>query len=300
MAATWLARFEAGGMEEAMFERWRSAHPDNEIAFARALAVWNRSGGENSDPVRADETNRRQLLRGLVAATMVGVIAVGGWSTRAYAWHSASCAVGERKRVALPDGSVAMLNTDSEVSWRFSKTERSLWINRGEVALELTSGQTARFHGAGAVAFLSAGRFNIRLQPTALDIVVMRGEATAPRFAGETMTRDADTDVVAGRFERLLLMRATSDVQSASPEAVSAAIAWQQGEIVFDNEPLHAAVEEYNRYLMRKIVIADPDLKNIPIGGRFTSTDAAPFLSSLRLGLGLRVTTDEGQIILSR
>ncbi|PNB46014.1 iron dicitrate transport regulator FecR, partial [Pseudomonas sp. FW305-130] len=91
--------------------------------------------------------------------------------------------------------------------------------------------------------------FNIRLQPTALDIVVMRGEATAPRFAGETMTRDADTDVVAGRFERLLLMRATSDVQSASPEAVSAAIAWQQGEIVFDNEPLHAAVEEYNRYL---------------------------------------------------
>lgn len=78
-------------------------------------------------------------------------------------------------------------------------------------------------------------------------------------------------------------------VAPASEERISSATAWQNREIEFDDARLAEAVADYNRYLTRKIVIDDPRLADLRIGGRFSSTDPEAFLQALALGLDLRV-----------
>lgn len=297
-AATWLARHDAGTIDEERFLAWRDASPDHAIAFARALAVWNEAGARTAIATESRFT-RRSAAAAIGGMGLVGLLGAGGFTTRAYAWSSASSDVGECKRIILPDGSRAMLNTDSELQWRFSSSERSLWVVRGEVGLELVEGIPAQIHGLDRTASLSRGRFNVRLEGAAMDVTVLAGKAAAMR------TRMADTQIaapaaVAAPSEGLLLSAAAPSVRDASPQRVAATVAWQQGEIVFDNEPLQTAVREYNRYLTGKIVIADPDLTGIPVGGRFTSTDPADFLSALELGLGVRATASNGGFVLTR
>ncbi|MGH6746287.1 FecR family protein [Novosphingobium sp.] len=306
-AAGWLARHEAGTIDEARFEAWRAAHPGNAIAFARALSVWRAAETPSSSlpqaqPLAAAGLSRRRALGAFGGMGLVGLLAAGGVATRAYAWDSARSGIGECRRLILPDGSRAMLNTDSLLQWRFSDTERSLWIARGEVALELLPGIPARVHGQGLTAALSTGRFNVRLQTGAMDVTVLTGRAAASTSTSAPSSaigspRPAE---VAAPNEGLLLSAADPSVRPASPQHMAATVAWQQGEIVFDNEPLQTAVQEYNRYLPGKIVIADPDLTGIPVGGRFTSTDPAAFLSALELGLDIRATPHEGGFILTR
>ena len=305
-AAVWLARHEAGTIDEAAFETWRGAAPGNAIAFARALSVWRAaapdragSGAGAADvhaPAPAQGLSRRRALAAFGGIGLAGLLAAGGVTTRAYAWQSARSDVGQSKRLILPDGSHAMLNTDSQLQWRFSESERSLWILRGEVALDLRAGVAARVHGDGQVALLSAGRFNVRIQPAAMDVTVLAGRA----LAGSEQGTPAAPGQVAAANEGLLLSASRPTVRPASPQRMAATLAWQQGEIVFDNQPLQAAVQEYNRYLTGKILIADPELTGIPVGGRFTSTDPAAFLSALDLGLGIRATPSGGGFVLTR
>ena len=297
-AATWLARHDAGTIDEKRFLAWRDASPEHAIAFTRALAVWNEAGARAGVSVESRFT-RRRAAAAIGGMALVGLLGAGGFTTRAYAWNSASSKVGECKRVVLPDGSRAMLNTDSELQWRFSSTERSLWIVRGEVGLELVGGSPAQIHGLDRIASLSQGRFNVRLEGAAMDVTVLAGKAAAMR-APKAEALIAAAAAVAAPSEGLLLSAAAPSVREASPQRLAATVAWQQGEILFDNEPLQTAVREYNRYLTGKIVIADPDLTGIPVGGRFTSTDPADFLSALELGLGVRATASNGGFVLTR
>jgi transmembrane sensor len=290
-AARWLARIESGSIDEAAFERWRDADVTHQIAFARALAVWTQAVEETVEAPPIRRVDRRMALRAMAAGAACLIVAGGGLTTKAYAWESASSRIGERKPIILPDGSRAMLNTDSKVSWRFSGSERRLWLDRGEIALDLVPGSPIALEGMGEMAGLTAGRFNVRLQAHALDVTVFRGEAVAERRGVQSPARDN---------QRLLLSAARPSIQPSSASAIIAATAWQQGEIIFDNEPLSAAVQEYNRYLYRKIVIADPLLTHIPIGGRFTSNDPASFLHALKLSLDIQATVSDDQILLTK
>lgn len=295
-AAVWLARHEAGTIDEADFEVWRSADPAHAVAFVRALAAWNAAGTplEHAEP---SLFTRRKALFSAAAFGMAGLATAGGFATQAYAWESASSKIGETRRIILPDGSRAMLNTDSVLQWRFSRDERSLWIERGEVALELERGIPAQVNGLGRVATLTSGRFNVRLEIGSMDVTVLRGRAIAgPREPGSS----ADRGITATSTEGLLLSAALPSVRAASTEQLAAAVAWQQGEILFDNEPLQSAVREYNRYLDHKIVIADPVITDTLVGGRFTTRDPEAFLFALDRGLGIRVTPRDGTFVLTR
>lgn len=300
-AAQWLARLELGTADRDAFERWRSRSPAHAIAFARVQASWeqfgNASGAENGI-ASPSPVSRRALMRAAMAASIVGVFAGGGILTsRAYAWDRAETGVGETKSVRLPDGSTAMLNTDSAIAWKMDGERRVVRLGRGEVALDILPGtDTLSLESAGLRARLSAGRFNARLKAGALDVMVLKGEAH-----GETQAlHSAQPDNRAGAYHTLLLTSGTPSVRAASQQQMAETLAWQNGEILFQDEPLSAALDEYNRYLRNKIVIIDSDLAGIRVGGRFTSTDPSAFLDALRTSLDIEVQPADGNYLLTR
>jgi transmembrane sensor len=192
--------------------------------------------------------------------------------------------------IRLPDGTRADLNTDSRLSWRFTSRTRRVWLERGEAALEVSRDNQARpflVNGEQSEVELAQGVFNARLRRSGLEVVVMSGEAAAggasPAVVGES----------------LLVGREGFTRRQLTPAAMDAAAAWRRGEIIFNGDTLGAAVAEYNRYLTAKIEIADPDVAELRLGGRFMTRDPSAFLESVRTAFGVRVeTADDGAVTL--
>lgn len=306
-AAFWLAQHQLGTIDETEFQRWRSADVAHALAFCRALAVWESAGRHevagDLAPLQAafvpDAATaalpRRRFLKAAGIAAAVGLFGAGSFTTRAYAWSTAETALGENRQVSLPDGSLAWLNTDSRLSWRFSDTERTFWIEKGEVGLVLRNGPEAVIRGDERSLVLSQGRYNARLRSEALDLLVFFGSARTqmPGQGGGTAR-----SVSAG--QSLLVSHSDAIVRSASAAQISSTLAWRDGEILFQDMTLGMAVDEYNRFLARKIVIVDRDLSGIPVGGRFTSTDPTAFLHAVSTGLGIRISRAESAYLLTR
>jgi transmembrane sensor len=301
-AAAWLAKYQLGTIDESAFVAWRDSSMSNAIAFARALATWETADhavGAAAPQLAARDIavpSRRQFLRAASAVLAVGIVGAGIGTTRAYAWSSVSTKLGENRTIRLPDGSAAALNTDSRLSWRFSGEERMFWVERGEVALDLLHGPKAIVHGDGCDLLLSDGRFNVRLRGTALDLLVLAGKARVSSRAGR---RGALVDA-SRSVSSVLASQDDAIVRPANAEQVDGITAWQHNEILFQDATLSSAVEEYNRFLSRKIVIVDRDLSSIQVGGRFTTTDPSAFLTAVSTGLNVHVSRSPTAYLLTR
>jgi transmembrane sensor len=290
-AARWLAGLELGTADLDAFEQWRGSDPYHALAFARVYASAETlsalaQSDEPAETPRVATLPRRHFLRNAAAGA---VLAAGGsvfFASRALAWSHASTTVGEFRKVSLPDGSIVALNTDTAISWRFETERRRIRLDRGEIALDLGPGTPASFSAAGTEASLSAGHFVARLRPRTVDLLVLRGRAL--------VTNRDKGNILVSALEEASLSSAASLLKPASDERISRITAWQNGEIEFDDERLADAVEEYNRYLSRKIVIDDPRLADLRIGGRFASADPESFFHALALGLDVRVV-ESGQ-----
>ena len=311
-AAAWLAQHHLGSLDEVASQTWRDEDVAHAIAFARALAMWDRVGSEAPRSVRElsgrrtaaavpdapkGPCSRRMFLQAACAVAAVGVVAAGTTATRAYAWDSETTAVGESKTIRLPAGGVVALNTDSRLSWRVSSTERTFWIERGEVALSLPKGPDAVFHGDGRMVILSAGRFNARARGGALDLLVQKGMA---RVAGQAGSMQGSTIDARSGATSLLVSSDGAIVRRADADQVDRVTAWQHREILFRDATLGSAVEEYNRFLVRKIVIVDRELASIPVGGRFVTSDPTAFLDAVSTGLDIRVSRSPTAYLLTR
>jgi len=58
-------------------------------------------------------------------------------------------------------------------------------------------------------------------------------------------------------------------------------LAWTQGRLWFDRVTLAEAIAEFNRYNRRQIVIEDPAIAGIRIGGALDATEVDSFVAAL-------------------
>jgi transmembrane sensor len=294
-AALWLSRVQLGTVDEEAFARWRGEHPAHALEFARAFANWEAL----QDVVSADDLRmpvssftRRHLLK---IAGCGAALAIGGafWVSQYRGWTTIKTEVGEFRKISLPDTSVVELNTDTEVSWRFNQNRSVIKLARGEIAVTLRTGVSALFLSTNLIATLLSGKYNARCISDLLRLTVMQGTALidkSPRAPGAVATTGQSVTATA---DRTVKIEAENNMDGAT--------AWQNGEIVFQDEPLVAAVAEFNRYLMKKIRIQAPQAQFHRIGGRFKTTQPQAFLRAVSIGLDLRTAeTEEHYLILPK
>jgi len=225
-------------------------------------------------------------------------LAIGGafWVSQYRGWTTIKTGIGQLRKISLPDTSLVELNTDTEVSWRFNQNRSVIKLVRGEIAVTLRPGVSALFLSTNLIATLLAGKYDARCISDLLRLTVVQGTAlidspgrasTAPGAvvsAGQSVTATADRTV-----------------KIETENNMDGATAWQNGEIVFRDEPLVAAVAEFNRYLTKKIRILAPQAQFQRIGGRFKVTNPQAFLRAVSIGLDLRTTeTEENYLILPK
>jgi transmembrane sensor len=70
-------------------------------------------------------------------------------------------------------------------------------------------------------------------------------------------------------------------------------LAWTRGQIWLDQTSLAAAVTEFNRYNHCKLILADPTLATLRVGGSFAATDPKAFSAALERVFGIRASQVE-------
>lgn len=282
-AAAWLVALDGGTANTDDFERWRAGDPRRAAAFAEVAHAWKEL--DRLRPTRSEQASsspaisRRHLFRAAAAASVVGIASVAGFPFVNEA--SAATGIGERRVIKLPDGTRIELNTRTRVRWPRLLGHRKLWLDQGEIALDVVPEGDPFTLIAVKTVLLSSGQFNVRADADVLTLLPLRGRAVV-----------GGKPISVGHMGSITSMGAT--VAAADMDARERSTGWQRGEIIFDGETIADAAAEYNRYLERPITLADPGLARQRLGGRFQSGDPLPFLQALADGFGASVT-DKGQ-----
>ncbi|MET4897859.1 DUF4880 domain-containing protein [Sphingomonadaceae bacterium jetA1] len=310
-AAEWLAALDSGRADRAAFEAWRAADPAHAIAFIRADRTWrqldrfSRIGERPADPepdaVAGDDdvgaALTRPTRRRLVQAAGLGTLAVAGGTILAVQRAAANVietAVGERRRFFIDEKTCLNLNTATRVRWWRADDGLEVELDRGQLLIDLAPGAPVCTVRAGPAELrLGSGAFDVRLTaPEKADVVAIRGRASLT-------TGHGGRALPLQRRERLSVSaEGATPPERISDDAIRVRSAWREGEVIFEGQTLSEAIAEYNRYLRKPIVLADPAAGDVRLGGRFLTDDPGEFLEALRVNFGLRADILPDQITL--
>jgi len=273
------AAWEAGG-------RLRACPPSVEIAAEPEAAKAQRPF-----------LSRRNILAGSAAATLVAAVGTAIWRY-AQDVELYRTRLGERRAVRLADGSRIHLNTASTVEVSLRKDSRRVRLVKGEALFEVAHDPSRPFLvDAGAAKLRAVGTaFNVRIREAVVELTVTEGVvAVAENVAA---VRRVDAQHVAAGGGAVIRGGAVAPT-ALNPNLLRQRVAWQDGVIELDGETLSQAVDEFNRYRDRPIIVGDPRLANLRVGGRFEVDEAAKFLTAVEGSFPVEaITANDGSILL--
>jgi transmembrane sensor len=164
--------------------------------------------------------------------------------------------IGEVRTVALPDGSVALLDTQTEIRISFSKAERHIDMIRGRARFTVA-------HNSAWPFIVKAGHVSVTARGTVFDIDMARGIAVHLLRGAVDVAYDdpkslkiaAPTHLKAG--ERIVVDPASPQGPGAPGPAPSSDAQWAVGFKSFDDVPAGTIIEETNLYSQTRIHLAD-------------------------------------------
>jgi transmembrane sensor len=200
---------------------------------------------------------------------------------------------GELSVRQLPDGSVLHLNTDSELTVRYSRGERLVELVRGEALLQVAHDDKRRFRvAAGEAGVLDVGtQFDVYRGPAAVKVTVVEGTVAVFTVSAPQAARRVEAGYQVEVGERVGIPRAVD---------TSAALAWLQRRIAFENRPLGEVAAEFNRYGRNAIEIEGPDLRSLAITGVFDAYDTDSFAAFLGTLPGVQVEKTSTRILVRK
>jgi transmembrane sensor len=249
---------------------------------------------------RTPEPRRPRRLAAVAAVAVVGMSLALGWGVHSPAVQPVAygTAVGALETTSLADGSEATLNSDSRIVVALSRRERHIDLERGEAFFHAAKDPKRPFvvAAAGHQAVAVGTRFAVRRDADGMRVVVTEG----------LVRLESDPDAE-GRPQPTTLLPAGSValagphgvvVQSGTVDDARQALSWRDGFLAFRDTSLAAAAAEFNRYNGRKIVIADPSVGALRIGGNFRWSNAEAFVRLLEQGFPVRAEYGDKAIVL--
>jgi transmembrane sensor len=312
-AAEWLVRQEDSDWSDSdqqEFESWLSSTEGNKAAYWRLKHSWRRMDriqvlGHGLPATSTQKLpSRRWPVAAAIAATaaitvMIGVLhqAGSGLFSSAEATRFET-SIGGRRHVQLSDGSIIELNTNSAVRVGISAQARHVWLERGEAffAIAKLHGIPFVVHSGDETITVLGTKFAVRRDSARVVVSVMEGRV---QLRGEIADRSG-RPVVLTRGDSAIVSGDATLVSAKSAHQISDALAWREGRLAFDGTTLAEAAAEFNRYNHRQLVMADPQMASIRIGGTFAATSPEVFARLLKDAYGLHVVTAGETIQVSR
>jgi len=232
-------------------------------------------------------------------------------------------AVGQQQSTTLADGSVVLLNTNSQIKVDYNDEYRNIRLLQGEVHFTVAKNVAHPFRvyaGNGRVQAVGTA-FSVYLKDNTIDITVTEGRvelasinrqgtnlmpgSKTPPGTGQSSGSNAIVD--GGLVETLVTIKAGESatiqgvlgsdtastikaVEIVEAQEMAKRLSWREGMLTFAGDPLEVVVDEISRYTTVSIEIADPVVRATRIGGRFPIGETDAMFDALEANFGLRVT----------
>nr|WP_315846927.1 FecR family protein [uncultured Achromobacter sp.] len=300
-AAKWFARTRSGELDaagQAELQAWLAADPRHAYEYRVLESIWQAAADVPADRLRAlaqprrraSSSGRRQVLALSLTALAVGagVLFWQRYQPAAVQTAEYRTAPGERRVVALPDGSSAELNSRTHVKVRFDAGTRQVELVEGEAlfAVDKDAGRPFVVDAGVGTATVTGTRFDVRRDGDEMRVMVESGSV---RVAGRQDEAGHAVSVTPGLGVRI---GAQGKVEPPQTAPVASALAWRAGQIVFSDTDLASAVREVSRYRAQTIVLADgKGLADLRLTSVFRIDDTDAFLTALPHILPVTVRT---------
>ena len=320
-AAVWTWRLDSGSLSAADrgdFDAWLREDGRHRRAFDELSRTWSALDGladRAPDDAQVTALTRPERHHGFYGArrfwqaAAVLVLAIGAtlWIARRPGTQVMSTAVGQQRHVTLADGSELTLNTNTLVAITLTPTRRDVYLRRGEAHFDVVHNASRPFfvHAGDAVIRDVGTQFEVRLNSARnIDVLVdegqveVRGPGAGPAGAEREAAGSADGWVRAlTAGEQLRIAGPSLEVMTVTPRQVADDLAWREGALVFQGEPLSKALEEVGRYTRTRIVLTGSNIASLPISGRFRTDDVPGFFQALQAALPVRVSQPEPGLV---
>lgn len=320
-AATWAARRRNGldAQSNAELQEWLAADPRHADALADMDETFGEVGelphGEVASlrtalPARPAPAPPRRAVRdgtpwwtgwprmvpqttiALVLALALGAGWLGWdrWQRQPTFVQAFATERGQQRSVTLPDaaggGSTLQLDTATRLEARLYRGHREVRLADGQAMFSVHADPARPFHVlAGQLRITVVGtRFSVRHTASGIDagktvVSVEEGHVrvspNAPDGAGDApapVELSAGLMVVAGQDGR---------IGPATPVATAAIAPWRSGRISFEHTPLRDALAEFERYGRTGLVVRDPAVAALPVGGSYNLRQFQHFARAL-------------------
>jgi transmembrane sensor len=322
-AAAWVARFDAGDVsakDQAEFQAWLSRSALHREAIAEYGNFWSEFDtlGQLTKPVAAEGQTGTQAARqssgtqywlAACAASILVMLAAGlslpqqiptrprvaaarlQVPDRPPSRQSYATAIGGQKKFALADGSVVTLNTNSQIDVELLGDRRDVHLVRGEAYFDVVHDDKRPFivHAnqyvvrdigtAFAVHLTDKGRVDVRVTKGRVEIAALANEGQDSSRAKSLGILSAGQDVLFGqKIER---------AEVVSEAELSRKLAWRQGQLIYSGQPLAEVLDDISRYSDIQIELADPALRDLPVGGAFSVNQTDAIFAALENNFGV-------------
>jgi transmembrane sensor len=288
-AANWLTRLHDEDVTDAdreAFNTWCQADPRHAVAIDRMRALWGSLDTVPAQPARIALTRAFAPQRAR-SAQVLGVLGVVlcGWLSLEHlpVWMADQrTGVGERRQIALEDGSQLQLNSNSAVDVKFDGHQRVIELLQGELWVDVAKDAQRPFvvrTDQGTATALGT-RYLVKRASDGTTVVTVIESTVAVKGEAE-----AGVKVTAGQRSILDHGRATpaQAIGNADPDA------WTRGLLKVNDQPLSEVLQTLASYRHGMVRFDPQALRDLRVSGVFKLDDTAAALSALADNLPIEV-----------
>lgn len=308
MALYWVMRFKEGGKltddERENFQEWVLDDPEHEDRFVEYGAITRLTRdlrtsrsvrkSEGDAPPRRTMRDRLQRIASVVLVILGGLISADHQSLENEEPSSGvtyATQTGKSQTVEFGEGSVAYLNTRTQLRWLGQQeNQRRVELLAGEATFEVARDKRRPFAVLldGSEILVSGTRFNVYRKPGGQTLVTV--------YEGSVEVRRLESKAKQPAWVRKLSANQQMEYGLSGPApkprpADLLLASWRSGKLQLprDGAPLPEVVDELERYTDKSIVLGDTRLSAVTIGGSFSTLDVLGTLGDLARTLNLHV-----------
>ncbi len=294
-------RFRSG--EE--FQRWLAADPRHRAAYEAAETLWNELEGlrfsqrlraEAGSESKAGLARSRNATLAFAACLALIAAAVGFHAMRPASVplvETYATEVGRQHDVDLVDGSRMLLNSATRVQTQYGDHLRMVILHEGEAFFDVARDAGKPFVvsvGDGRVTALGT-RFQVLREESEVRVTLSEGSVRIENGTGAARV------LVPG--EQALFDPVAGDIQVSHVD-LDATASWTRKRLDFRDVRLAEAIDQANRYSLRKIRLSDPALGDLRVSGNFRIGDNEGIADAFAAALTLHAGPEpDGGILLS-
>ena len=313
-AAEWVVRLnEASATEEDFiaWQAWLAADPAHAQAFHEIHDAWRRSAVVSRVSVsqlqtlepgeakaRSSSAPRPRRAVWALAAALVLSIGTGilVWQQRG---ETIETQTAELRSIRLPDGSRTALGPETEVSFDYSDRGRAVIMSGGEAYFEVANDPHRPFSvetRAGRITALGTA-FSVNLSGKRMAVTVTQGSVKVEPAEDAAAAKAPIAPLVVGAGHKLVSENGRVLARVLPPSAN--ALAWRDGRLQYEGEPLRVVVADINRYSPIELRIADPAAGELRYTGTVFPDSLDVWLSSIEGVFPLRVVRENDERIIA-